>query len=357
MSGSRRDERLRLLRSLEEARGGTTVIAYLTSTRPNLEAPMAMDAIPVIHRHLEAIATPREETRVDLFLHSNGGDGVVPWRLVTLIREYCAELSVLVPHRAFSAATLAALGADHIIMHRMGMLGPTDPTVANPFNPPHPQRPGQLLGVSVEDVAAYINLAKEDVGLSAEEAVVQAFSLLARRVHPLALGNVKRAAAQSRMLGEKLLRQRGAHDLSDPELAEIVEELSSRLYFHGHPINRNEARDDLHLRSVEAASPDLEKAIWDLYSAYDQDMQLEREFSPLREAYAMRPLQPPAVGAQPPPPAVDTVTLDPLPAVYVESDARTDVLRLEFEVTLRRDWSGELNASVFARKSAWEREE
>ena len=72
------------------------------------------------------------------------------------------------------------------------MLGPTDPTVANPFNPPHPQRPGQLLGVSVEDVAAYINLAKEDVGLSAEEAVVQAFSLLARRVH---LGRPPRAPA------------------------------------------------------------------------------------------------------------------------------------------------------------------
>src|ERR1043166_3942564 len=117
---TRSEERVQLIRALEEARGGTAVITYLTSTRPNLEAPMAMDAIPVIHQHLEAIATPREETRIDLFLHSNGGDGVVPWRLVTLIREYCAELSVLVPHRAFSAATLAALGADRIIMHRMG---------------------------------------------------------------------------------------------------------------------------------------------------------------------------------------------------------------------------------------------
>src|SRR5207245_4880453 len=89
---SRRDERVGLIRALEAARGGTHVIAYLTSTRPNLEAPMAMDAIPLIHRHLEAIGTPKYQTRIDLFIHSNGGDGVVTWRLGTLIREYCAEL-------------------------------------------------------------------------------------------------------------------------------------------------------------------------------------------------------------------------------------------------------------------------
>jgi hypothetical protein len=354
---TRRDERVELIHMLEEARGGTSVIVYLTSTRPNLEAPMAMDAIPLVHRHLEAIATPKEEARVDLFLHSNGGDGVVPWRLVTLIREYCSEFSVLVPHRAFSAATLAALGADRIIMHRMGMLGPTDPTVTNPFNPAHPQRPEILLGISVEDVSAYINLLREELGLSQEEAVAQAFGFLARRVHPLALGNVKRAAAQSRMLGEKLLRQRAANDLSDPELAEIVEELSSRLYFHGHPINRNEARDDLGLRSVESADPALERAMWDLYSAYDTDMRMEEEFVPLREAYEASPLPPPPVtDLGPPPPVVTTVTLEPMPAAFVESRARTDVLKVQFEVTLRRDWSGEVGANVFARASSWEQE-
>jgi Serine dehydrogenase proteinase len=355
---TRREERVQLIRALEAARGGSVVVTYLTSTRPNLEAPMAMDAIPIIHQHLDAIPTPKEETRIDLFLHSNGGDGVVPWKLITLMREYCTELSVLVPHHAFSAATLAALGADRVVMHRMGMLGPTDPTVANPFNPAHPQRPGQLLGISVEDVAAYINLAKEDVGLSEEDAVVQAFALLAREVHPLALGNVKRAAAQSRMLGEKLLRQRATHDMSDPELAEIVEELSSKLYFHGHPINRGEARNDLRLRSVEAAGPETERAMWDLYAAYRDDMQLEREFSPVQEAYVVRPIEPPAVqpGQPPPVPNVVNVSLDTIPAVFVESTTRTDVLELDFEVTLRRDWSGELNANVFVRRSAWREE-
>lgn len=68
---------------------------------------------------------------------------------------------MIVPHRAFSAATSIALGADEIIMYPMGMLGPTDPTVMNAFNAQNPRNPNELLGISVEDVSAYIKLIKE----------------------------------------------------------------------------------------------------------------------------------------------------------------------------------------------------
>src|SRR5438552_13603750 len=96
-----REERKNLIDALQKERGGTNVVTYVTSTRPNLEVPMAMDAVPVLYRHLKAIATPKNETKIDLVLYSNGGEAVVPWRLVTLIREYCTEFCVLVPHRAF----------------------------------------------------------------------------------------------------------------------------------------------------------------------------------------------------------------------------------------------------------------
>jgi hypothetical protein len=149
-----RDERLQLIRNLEEARGGTRVICYLTSTRSNLESPMAMDVIPVIYEHLRWITTPKDETKIDLFIHSNGGDGIVPWRLVPLIREKCSRFSVLVPHKAFSAATLTALGADAVVMHPLGCLGadrpdrhervqPTEP--AEPEAAPRRERRGRLV--------------------------------------------------------------------------------------------------------------------------------------------------------------------------------------------------------------------
>jgi hypothetical protein len=358
-----RDERVELIRTLEGARGGTHVIAYLTSTRDNLESQMAMDAVPIIYEHLRTITTPKEETKIDLFLHSNGGDGVVPWRLVPLIRERCSRFTVLVPHHAFSAATLTALGADTVIMHPLGCLGPTDPTVTNQFNPQNPQNPKQLLGISVEDVSSYIDLVKSDVGIQHEEELVQAFAILARKVHPLALGNVKRATSQSRMMGEKLLKLRKDEAMDAHDVTELIENLTSQLYFHGHPINRIEARDDLRLGFVEDATPEVEAAMWDLYRAYVTEMRLNEPWLPAQEAYAVNPLAAPnpptmimtAAGPQHvfTAPATATVNLASVKAVMVESTQRTDVHQVEFEVTLKREWNGELGANVFPRTAVW----
>lgn len=149
---------------------------------------------------------------------------------MTLIREYCKEFCVIVPHRAFSAATLTALGADKIIMHPMGMLGPTDPTVQGMFNPQNPRNPQELLGINVEDVTAYIALIREDAEVEHEEEFVQAFNRLTDKVHPLALGNVKRFLSQSRMMAKKLL---SLHMSASEQHAinEIVDKLTSKLFF------------------------------------------------------------------------------------------------------------------------------
>jgi hypothetical protein len=217
----------------------------------------------------------KEKPKIDLFIHSNGGDGTVPWRLVTLIREYTSKFGVLVPHRAFSAATLTALGADEIVMHPMGMLGPTDPTVTNAFNPTDAR--GQRLGISVEDVTAYIQLIKEDAGIQHEDELVQAFNILAGQVHPLALGNVKRSISQSRMMATKLLELHMPGVDEAHQVAEIVEKLTSKLFYHGHPINRTEARQ-IGLRKVCDAAPDIEALMWGLYMEYEKTLLLGEPF-------------------------------------------------------------------------------
>ena len=86
------------------------------------------------------------------------------------------------------------------------MLGPTDPIVTNPSNPANPSAPGQLLGISVEDVTSDISLVKEDVAIRHEDEIIGVFDALTAQVYPLALGNVKRSNLQTRMLAEKLLR-------------------------------------------------------------------------------------------------------------------------------------------------------
>lgn len=283
-----KDKRQKIIKALEKERN-SKVLTYVTSTRQNMEVQMAIDTIRKFYEHLKDVPeNEKGKMNIDLLIVSNGGDGTVPWRLVTLIREYAKQFSVLIPYRAFSAATLTALGADKIIMHPMGMLGPTDPTVANAFNPIDPNTK-QRMGISVEDVTAYISLVKEEAGITHEDELVQAFNKLVDNVHPLALGNVKRSLAQSRMMAQKLLSLHMSKTKEIHQIDEIVDNLTSKLYYHGHPINRKEALEQIGLKTVEYATPEIEKMMWQLFLEYEKEIKSEEPFDPLMEFIAAFP--------------------------------------------------------------------
>lgn len=347
-----RVDRKRSIEELQTLRD-SKVLVYVTSTRPGQESQMAMDAIPPIYELLIKAAPSGKIPRIDLFIHSNGGDGTVPWRLVTLIREFCDEFNVLVPNRAFSAATLTALGADHVVMHAMGMLGPTDATVSNAFNPQNPLQPNQLLGISGEDVASYIQLVKEDVGIRHEDELIQAFSMLADKVHPLALGNVKRSTLQSRMMGQKLLLRRANNSLARHDIDEIIQKLTSELYYHGHPINRQEARDDVGLAFVEDAPSEVAKKMWNLFLLYEKDMRLTEGYQPIQEAMGINPLPHPSSAAVPTAIQQASVPLPTSKFAFVESAEICYSFDVELEVNLTRDQNGAYGGTVNLTKSSW----
>ncbi len=259
--------------------GGSRSVST-TFLEPHRHRPLNPFPVPLIYEHLEA-GRDLAKNGVDLFIHSNGGSGTVPWRIVNLIRQYTEEFVVLVPHRAFSAATLIALGADKIIMHKIGCLGPIDPSVANAFNPQNPQQPGQLVPISVEDVTAFFKLVKEEVGITHEDELVQAFIAMTDKVHPLALGNVQRSHNQLCLMASKLLKLH-TDESKEHEIVQLIDTLKSNLFFHGHPINREESQKDLMLKVVIPCA-DLESKMWELYVQYERDLKLSELFNPLRE--------------------------------------------------------------------------
>jgi hypothetical protein len=289
LSGS--EARLKLIKRLEELRG-SSVICYLTSLRPNVAAQMAEDSVRVLFDHL-GLLPARPIEKLDVFLCSNGGSGTVPWRMVSLFREFAKSFNVLIPYRAYSAASLLALGADEIVMHPFAELGPIDPTVANDFNPTE-QGTARRIGISVEDVTAYVNFIKETVGITHEDELVRAIEILANKVHPLALGNVERFITQSRMIAKKILRTH-AQPPDEHTIAEIVENMASKLYFHGHPINRREVKEELRLKVTVDLAPELETAMWDLYRDYEAEFDNQSVFFPPGDLAAL-----PASGATPP---------------------------------------------------------
>lgn len=279
--------RRELIRKIERARN-SRVICYLTTLRQNVVGQMADDAIRVMFDQLRARPMrPRE--KLDIFLCSNGGSTTVPWRLVSLFREFSKHIAVIVPYRAYSAATMLALGADEIVMHPFGELGPIDPTVSNDYNP-REEGTNRRLGISVEDVKAYVSFIKSTVGITHEDELIKAIEILAQKVHPLALGNVERFLSQSRMMGRKIMRTH-MHDSDEHLIDEIVENLASKLYFHGHPINRKEAKDDLKLK-VTVPEADLEENIWQLYLLYEQELQNREEFNPAGIMASLAPAGP-----------------------------------------------------------------
>ena len=272
------ENRLRLIEELEALRG-SKILCYVTSLRQNIESRISDDAVRQFIDHLQKL--PQQPTqKIDLFIVSNGGDGVVPWRLIPILRSYTSKIGVLIPFKAYSAATIMALGADEIIMHKFGAMGPIDPTVTNEFNPIE-QGTNRRLGISVEDVKAYISFIRNTVGINHEEEVIKAVEILAQKVHPLALGNVERFISQSRMIARKLLElhtdKSDAHNIDN-----VVEALASKLFFHGHPINRIEAKQ-LGLKVEENVPSEIETKMWDLYVDFEEEMKFRESFDPFAQ--------------------------------------------------------------------------
>jgi hypothetical protein len=284
------ERRRELIEKIEQDRE-SHVICYLTTLRQNVPGQMAEDAVRVFFDHL-LLLPERPIEKLDIFLCSNGGSGTVPWRLVSLFREFSKSFAVLIPYRAYSAASLLALGADRIVMHPFAELGPIDPTVSNDFNPTE-DGTNRKLGISVEDVKAYVNFIKSTVGITHEDELIRAVEVLAQKVHPLALGNVERFLAQSRLIAKKILRTH-MKDSDDHTIDEIVENMASKLYFHGHPINRQEARTDLRLKVDHKVPPDLENTMWGLYREFEDEFKNTEIFDPAADLSSLIRAQSPA---------------------------------------------------------------
>jgi len=262
-----------LIKKIEQIRG-SRVITYLTSDRQGpVNARVAMDIIPIISKQLRNIG---KTEKIDLFLYSTGGDTMVPWRLVSMIREYCDKFSVLIPHKAHSAATMISLGADEIVMSDLSELSPIDPSTANVFNPQDPQNPQNKIPISVEDVMAYFDLVKNKFGIKNDEQLAMIFNKFVEsnpQIHPLALGNVNRTHNLIRILAKRLLKSHTS-PMREEEIEKIVDYFTEKLYSHQYFIGRKEAKEDLGVKSVVFADESLSKALSDLYEEYVKEMNL-----------------------------------------------------------------------------------
>ena len=275
-------ENKQIIEKIEGLRN-SRVITYVTSDRQGpVNARIAGDVIPVISNQLRKFG---KTDNIDLFLYSAGGDTMVPWRMVSMIREYCKKFSVLIPFKAHSAATMISLGADEIIMSDLSELSPIDPSTANIFNPIDPQNPQNRIPISVEDVMAYFDLAKNKFGIKTDEELTKIFNKFIEsnpQIHPLALGNVNRTHNLIRILARRLLKSHN-NMMKDEEIDKVVDNLTEKLYSHQYFIGRKEAKEDLGIKSVIYTEDNLANAMSELYEAYKKEMELGVQWNPENE--------------------------------------------------------------------------
>ena len=250
---------------------GSRVLVLILGDRRGLETKMAFDVVPFCLEHLTGFG---QQKKVTLYLYSTGGLTMAGYALANLLREFCESYDVIVPFKALSCATLITLGADNIIMTRMGQLSPIDPSVNSPLGPlvPIPGTLGQQMTsvpVNVEDVINYIDLARKALGIKDEELLTRLYDRMSQNVHPLVLGSVYRSREQIGFLAQMLLER---HMQDGEKIRKIIEILTRGRFSHDYLIGRKEAKD-IQL-PVQDVNPDFDAAIVELYNHYDDLLQL-----------------------------------------------------------------------------------
>ena len=268
MYAQRRD----LMRQLEAEFDGKA-ITYVTGDGSGVEAQVADDALPALTEHLDKIGPTK---RILLILYTRGGSTLSGWSIVNLIRQFADEFCVIAPAVARSSGTLICLGANNIVMTKQATLGPIDPSVNSPLNPPHPANPLQRLPVSVESVASYIDLAKDLIGLHDESSLSLVLDKLSQHVHPLALGDVYRARIQIKDLARKLLEKhfQGGQQARDRIISMLCTESGS----HDYAIYRREAQEVLELPIIKPIQAQYE-IIKKLHDDFVEEMGLREPFN------------------------------------------------------------------------------
>jgi len=267
------DNRKILMKEME-GNFGFKPILYVTGDRPSppnlqLQSQIQEDVLPVFLDHLDTLGKVKH---IGLIIYSRGGNITAGWSIINLIRQFCEKLSIIVPFRAQSTATLMCLGADEVVMTKQAILGPIDPSTNGCFNPIPPGNT-QSGPLSVEDLAAFLNTAKDfHLGPSEMSNIV---IKLCDFVNPIAIGKAYRSRAQIRNLAEKLMNLHSA--IKKENRAKLISTLCEDAGSHDYTIHRREAT----MLGFKIRKPNDEqyKLIKDIYEDFEKELELNVRYN------------------------------------------------------------------------------
>lgn len=113
---------------IEKLRGNPLLIyaSKFLDTQPGLQNNIDLSDV---EGFVDLISSINNSNEIDVLLHSPGGRPDATERLVYILRGKFDKVNFLIPHSAYSAATMLALSGNKIILHPSATLGPIDPQI------------------------------------------------------------------------------------------------------------------------------------------------------------------------------------------------------------------------------------
>lgn len=312
---------------LLEKRSSNTMIVYITGDKqPVMSTKIHQEVLPLFYELLNEIG---KKNKISLFLYSSGGSLEAPWAIANLLREYCNKLEIIVPFKAFSAATLLCLSADYILMTPLSVLSPVDPTGIFKIK-------DETKHVQVEDITSFIDFSKQKLGLTKQESLTEVLKSLGSEIPPSKLGAVNRTHSLIRKVSSKMLSL-SKISMTAAEKKKLVNNLTEKLFSHNHHISRKEAKE-IGFKNVRFATKEEEDLINSIYNYFVKKMELNKPFLP-HEYFTETTNE-------------HEITL---PRAVISSPAGAFVFRSKYKLTRRIMPDGKENININANDLFWQK--
>lgn len=125
------DLRKECYKDIEKYRGRPLFVyasKFLGQVPPNIPNNIDVEDVDGFTDMINSVKKDVEE--VDILIHSPGGRADATERIVLILRNKFKKINFLIPHSAYSAATMLALSGNSIVLHPTAILGPIDPQIA-----------------------------------------------------------------------------------------------------------------------------------------------------------------------------------------------------------------------------------
>jgi hypothetical protein len=228
---------------------------------PHPAGIISSDDTGLIEVVLKSIDISKYQGKLDLLVHSPGGDPNGAERIIHTCRSYAGEsFKVLVPKTAMSAATLIAMGSDEILMSKTSELGPIDPQMIIG------QPPNQTVRPAIAFIESYEDLISKAQDAIRNNRAPQPYLELLRRIDPSWVQICLKARALSETIAKEYLSKYMLKDRSDKEIKEVIEKFlrTGEEALHGRIIRAEKAKEYGLNVNIKDSNSELWNLIWEL---------------------------------------------------------------------------------------------